>query len=71
MFEVYDSESKLSPNAKPMLDVLPEDEYYGLHSGGNIYSVLPVGGKIVQFWTCEKDDKTYCVALTRNELLYT
>ncbi len=43
----------------------------GLHSGGNIYDFIPVGGKIVQFWTHEKDNKTYCLALTRNELLYT
>jgi hypothetical protein len=32
--------------------------------------MLPVGGNIVQFWTQEKDSRTYCIALTRNELLY-
>jgi TPR repeat protein len=70
MFHIYDSESKLSENPEPILNILPNDDYYGLHSGGNIYDILPVGGKIVQFWTREKDNKTYCVALTRNELLY-
>lgn len=70
LFQIYDSQSKLSENAEPILDILPNDEYYGLHSGGNVYDLLPVGGKIVQFWTHEKDNQTYCVVLTRNELLY-
>lgn len=70
LFQVYDSESKLIANPEPMMDVLPYGEYYGLHSVGNIYDILPIGGKIIQFWTREKDNKTYCVALTRNELLY-
>lgn len=52
------------------MDILSYDEFYGLHSRGNVYNALPIGGKIVQFWTLEKDNKTYCVALTRNELLY-
>jgi hypothetical protein len=70
LFQVYDSEGPLLENAEQMLDILPQDEYYGLHSGGNLYDILPVEGKIVQFWTREKDNLTYCIALTRNTLLY-
>lgn len=70
LFQIYDSEYKLLENTESMLDILPDDEYYGLHSGGNIYDILPIAGKIVQFWTYEKNNKTYCIALTRNELLY-
>lgn len=71
VFEIYDSESKLSKNPESMMEILPGGEYFGLHSGGNIYDLLPVRDKIVQFWTHEKDTKTYCLALTRNGLLYT
>ncbi len=70
LFQIYDNESELSENSASMLDVLPQDEYYGLHSGGNLCDVLPVEGKIIQLWTCENDNRTYCIALTRNELLY-
>lgn len=70
LLQIYDNESELLENAQPMLDTLPQDDYYGLHSGGNLYDILPVKGQIVQFWTCEKDNRTYCIALTRNELLY-
>jgi hypothetical protein len=37
-----------------MLDILPEDEYYGLHSGGNIYDILPVGVKLFSFGHLKK-----------------
>lgn len=70
LFQIYNNESELAENAVPMLDILPQGDYYGLHSVGNLYDVLPVEGKIVQFWTREKDGRTYCIALTRNELLY-
>lgn len=70
LFQIYDGEGKLTEEVEPSLELLPDDGYYGLHSTGNLYDRLPVGGKIVQFWTVEKDNKTYCIALTRNELLY-
>lgn len=70
LFQVYDIQSKVLEEVEPLVDILPYHDYYGLHSGGNIYDFLPIGGNIVQFWTCEKDNITYCAALTRNELLY-
>jgi len=70
LFQIYDSQSKLCETVEPIMDLLPYDDYFGLHSGGNLYDLLPIGGKVVQFWTQEKDNVTYCVALTRNELLY-
>lgn len=70
VFQIYYIDPKLLKNTKSLLDILPNDDYYGLHSSGNIYDLLPIGGKIVQFWTHEHDSKTYCIALTRNELLY-
>lgn len=70
LFETYDKEPVLYENAKSLLISLPYDEYYGLHSFGNIYDVLPAVGKIVQFWTVQKDKNTFCIALTRNELIY-
>ena len=70
LFQIYDSQSKLFETVEPIMNLLPYDDYFGLHSGGNLYDLLPIGGKVVQFWTCEKDNVTYCVALTKNELLY-
>lgn len=69
LFQIFNRESELE-NAESVMDSMQQDNYYGLHSSGNIYDMLPVSGKIVQFWTQEKDDITYCIALTRNELLY-
>jgi hypothetical protein len=31
-----------------------KDEYYGLQSGGNIYDILPVGGKIVLIYLSKR-----------------
>jgi TPR repeat protein len=42
----------------------------GVHSGGNLYDLLPVGNNVVQFWTHEYDGMTYCVTLQRYQLLY-
>ena len=69
LFQIFQRESELE-NAESVMDSMRKDSYYGLHSSGNIYDMLPVSGKIVQFWTQKEDDITYCIALTRNELLY-
>ena len=47
------------------------DEFYGRHSGGNLYHILPVGDSVVQFWTQHYNGVTYCITLQRYKLLYT
>ncbi len=70
LFQVYDSETKLLEEAELLLNMLPSDGYNGLHTEGSIYDLIPIGGKIVQLWTYEKDDKTYSLVLTKKQLLY-
>jgi len=47
------------------------DEFFGIHSWGNIYDTLPIAGNIVQLWTTEFNGKTYTAALTKSNLVYT
>ena len=68
-FQVYedlDFEVDLTPIISPKF----YGEYYGQHSSGNIYDVLPLEGGIVQFWAHEYNGTTLCLALQRYGLLY-
>ena len=70
IINIYNDESELVRSPVSMLNLMPNDDYYGQHSAGNIYESIPVMGNIVQFWTVEHADETYCISLTRNGLLY-
>ena len=66
MYEDLDFEIGLTPVIAPEF----YGDYYGQHSSGNIYDVLPLGGNIVQFWTHEYRCVTFCLALQRYGLPY-
>ena len=68
-FQIYESpDFETSP--VPIIAPVFIDNYYGRHSGGNIYDFLPVSGAVIQFWTYEYGGVTFCVSLQRYGLLY-
>lgn len=70
-FQVYEDRAALENDGEFIEEYYYVDEFYGLHSHGNLYEYIPVTGRIVQFWTSEFNSITYSIALTREELLYT
>jgi TPR repeat protein len=72
LFRIYKDREDFSKHGVSIRDYEPpEDDYYGLHSYGDLYELIPITGKIVQFWTQDYDGVTYSIAITRQELLYT
>jgi hypothetical protein len=68
-FQIYEDRD-FNIGATPIIEPEFSDGYYGLHSSGNIYNLLPVSGDVVQFWTYMYNDVTFCVTLQRYGLLY-
>ena len=68
-FQIYNSQD-FAVGSTSIIEPEFYGDYYGRHSGGNIYDLLPVGSDVVQFWTYEHDGVTYCVTLQRYGLIY-
>lgn len=72
-FDVFSDKEDMENNAVPVNKAdISNFDYFGLLSFGNLYDdYLPINSKIVQFWTQIHGDKTYCMAVTKQEKLYT
>jgi len=70
-FQIYDNRDDFDTGTASIKEQVHSDEHYGLHSGGNLYNLLPVGDNVVQFWTYEHEGVTYSLTLQRYKLLYT
>lgn len=46
-------------------------DYFGLISSGNLYDILPIADKMVQFWTGVDQKTTYCMEVSRDDMRYT
>ena len=69
-FQIYQNHGGLNKDASTIQEPKFSDDFYGLHSAGNIYEVLPVSDNVTQFWTHEFRGAIYCVTLQKYELLY-
>ncbi len=69
-FQIYDDRTAFDNGMDSLQSPEFTDDFYGLHSGGNIYDLLPVGNHVVQFWTHEHEGITYCVTLQKHGMLY-
>ena len=70
-FQIYTNRDDLDSGKASLVMPVFYGEYYGLHSDGNLYDVLPINNNVVQFWTQEYDGAVYCAALQKHTLLYT
>ncbi len=70
-FNIYLNKDDLNKNAVSITNADLSGEYFGLHSSGNIYSIIPVSDKIVQLWTGINDGTTYCMELSKIDMVYT
>jgi len=72
-FQIYNNRDDFDNGTVSL--TMPEyhDDFYGMHTGGNIYDLLPLKNKdnVVQFWTYNYNGTTYCMTLQRYGLLYT
>ena len=68
-FQIYENRD-FDVDSTPIIEPEFYVDYYGRHSGGNIYDLLPVSSDIVQFWTYEHGGVTFCITLQRYGLLY-
>lgn len=70
LFQIYESKEALLNDLDYQSEIEVGDSY-GLYSSGNVYDAFPIMGSIVQFWCEEWEGVTYCLALTKNEQVYT
>lgn len=72
-FDVFSDKEDMENNAVAINKTdISNFDYFGLLSFGNLYAdYLPISSKLVQFWTQIYGDKTYCMAVTKQEELYT
>jgi len=79
-FQIYTKRDDFDNDTVTLQNPKFDDEYYGIHSGGNLYDLLPIGSdfryyktykNVVQFWTHEYNGLTYSMTLQRHQLLYT
>jgi len=68
-FQIYEGDG-LVTGAEPLAKPEYGDNFHGLHSGGNLYKLLPVARNAVAFWTIEHGGVTYCATLQKIELTY-
>ena len=69
-FHIYENRKNFENGAVSVQKPVFSDEFYGLHSKGNLYDLLPIKNNIVQFWTYNHEGITYCVTMQRFGLLY-
>lgn len=70
IFEIYPNKNDVLKNSKTLESLIPNYDFYGFHSSGNIYDYFPIKGNIVQFWIRNIEGKEYCMVLTQKKMLY-
>lgn len=70
LFQVFDNQLDLENDLPNVEEEYFQDDYFGQHSGGNLYHLLPVAENIVQFWIYKDQGQNYSMVLTRKNHLY-